>query len=338
MSFLNHYKKSVSVLAAVGFLVVGLILAVVAGVSFAAPERETETVVATIVDITSFGTGEDATHDVTVSYEVAGANYVAVLGAYQSGWRVGDTLECKVEVGHPENISYGDGKMLRLIVLVAGILAAGAGGVMLVKALKRPAADYSQYDRVHEADPTKVAEIEQSDEALAFYVFHFTGKLNQSYVMKDEQGQVVYRADCGGIKLVGATEYDFVNYLTGSHSAKKIGHTVTTTVSNFAMPFPSTTSAFRIDGVSCWDVLAGMGYGFSFSLEGIKSRFDVKRYGVPVGTVELAGTDAMNEKYEGNPLAKIPTNGIYRIQCRPSEVEGFFYVCFCLTKTDFCLD
>lgn len=336
MNIFNLAKKVNAIRFAIVLILVGLAFTVISGIVLAQPEKETAKVEATITDIQVIENGEDTEYHVTVSYEVDGKAYENEIGAYTSGWKVGDVLECNYDAEDPSVISYGNSRTVILVVLVVGVAALVAGIVLLVKNVKKSVKDYAQYNKVDEkaVDPAKKAEIEANTEAPQDYVFHYTGKLNQSYVMKDAFGTEVFRADCGGIKLVGDTDYEFVNSALASRTQRKIGHAVTVTDNSAPLWFPSVSSAFRIDGKNCWNFLAEQGYGFEFSLNGLRPHYNVKHYGVPVGTVDAAGTEILKEQPTGNPLAKIPTQGLYRISCRPSEAEGIFYICFCLTKTD----
>ena len=336
---INKFKKFNSVRTAIGFIIVGLLLFVIAGIGFIRPEGESVSVNAVITEINETGVNADneKEYQVIVDYVAEGTRYIKELGSYDSRWKVGDVIECKYEVGHPENISYGNGKLVALVVMIAGLLAF-LFGLYQLKASVKPSKDYAQYNRIEEEkiDPAKKAAVESSDESMQDYVFHYTGKMNQSHVMKDMVGREVFKAECEGITLLKDTDFDFINMLTGVKTHRKVSHTVTRTVGNGSV-FSDVSSGFKFDGNDCWDFLAEMGYGFDFSLKGIKCHYEVKHYGVPVGFIETAGTEIMTDKYEGNPLSKLPTNGLYRISCKPSEVEGFFYICFCITRTEMTL-
>ena len=336
MDIINKYRKASSIKMAIGLILVGLIFAVIAGIGIASPDKATETVSAKITDIQIGGTDEEPEYHVFVSYEIDGKKYENELGAYDSSWKVGDVIECKYDPADPETLTTGNGKLFAVVFCVIGVAAIAIGVYMLVKSVKKPSGDYAQFDRVNEnsIDPAKKAEVENNTETLRDYVFHFTGKLNQSYVMKDNVGREVFKADCGGIKLIQDTDFEFVNVQTGEKIPRKISHTVTTTNGSISTVFPSVSSSFNFDGKNCWDFLAEMGYGFEFSLKGLRPHYEVKHYGVGVGSIDSAGTEVLKPEYEGNPLAKIPTKGIYRISCKPSEVEGIFYICFALSQTE----
>lgn len=336
MDFLNKYKKYSKIRFAAVLCIAGLILSVIGGIVFFKPQSETETISAEIVNIEENKTGEDTEYTVTVTYEAEGKTYTNELGAYESGWSVGDIIECNYEKGNPADINYGSGKMTAVIVFAVGAAAFVFGVFSLVKSIKTPSREFAQYNKIDEAgiDTEKKAEIEKNAAPLQDYVFHFTGKMNQSYVMKDSFGKEVYCAICDGIKLVKDTDFEFINKLTGVGQRKKIGHTATLSMNSGSLFGSSISSAFMIDGKNCWDVLADMGYGFDFSLKGLKGHYEVKHYGVSAGYVEAAGTEVLNGKYEGNVLSKMPSKGIFRLSCSPAEIEGFFLICFCLARTE----
>lgn len=333
MEVFNKIKKYAEVRNAFGLLAVGLLLVICCGIILTRPAKEEREVSATILEILTEGTGENETHSVRISYEIDGILYETELGAYESGWAVGDVIECTYDPADPSIVNYGNGTLVVLIVLTAGVTALVLGALSLTAALKKSSSEYAQYQKTVYS-PEERAKVEENEETCQDYVFHFTGKMNQSFIMENEDGMPVYEAVCGGVTLVKDTDFDFRNLLTGESQSKKIGHTITSSVGSGSDASINVSSAFKIDRVNCWDVLAEMGYGFSFSLKGLKCHYEITRYGAYIGYAETAGTEVLNAKYENNPLGKIPTNGIFRISCKPSEIEGVFLICFCLSKTE----
>ena len=166
------------------------------------------------------------------------------------------------------------------------------------------------------------------------YVFHFTGKGNQSYVMKDAEGNIVYEALCEKVTLFKDTPFLFRDPVANTQAEKMIGHSKAFSLGNGHGFYVTITSSFKVDGVQVWDVLRGMGYGFRFRLHGVAPHYDVTKLNQDIGFCELAGTGAMNPKYKDSLAGKMPTNGIFRVECQPEEVPGMFLLCFALTKTD----
>lgn len=335
MNFFNKFKKFEKIRFSVSLIIVGLIISSIAGIMLTRPDGNYEKVNATITSIDEETIGEDTNYTVMIEYEVDGQKYTAELGAYQTGWDVGSQIECEYNLDNPSEIRSGDGKLMSLVICAVGAAAAVFGVFRLVKDIKTPSSELSQYDKVKESqiDENKAEEIRNSNEPMEDFVFHFTGKLNQSYVMENAFGSPVYEAVCDGVTLVKDTKFEFKNHLTGASQEKMIGHTVSQSYGSggFGM---TISSAFNIDGKNCWDVLADMGYGFDFGLSGVKAHYEVRHMGVNIGYAELGGTGLINEKYENNPLGKIPTNGIFKVRCPKSEAEAMFLICFCLTKTE----
>lgn len=164
------------------------------------------------------------------------------------------------------------------------------------------------------------------------YVFHYTGKLNQSYVMKREDGSVVFEAICEKITLFRPTPYRFVDHARGGEEVRMISHTVTRSVGDEGLS-AAVSSFFKVDGEKVWSVISRQGYGYAARLRGITIRYDVTRNGQPAGTIEAAGTGVVNPKYKDSKLGQLPANGIYRISCAEEDTAGFFLLCFAFAKT-----
>lgn len=226
-----------------------------------------------------------------------------------------------------------DGSFVPLIFALIGVALIVGGIISLMRSRTKPVGQYDRVDEQRAAQMRETVEV-NADEPVGAYVFHFTGKMNQSHIMKDTDGHTVYEAVCGGMSLIKDTAYTFRDGLTGAEVEHMIGHTVTRSA-GFGDNFSANlSSSFTVDKVAVWDTLAEMGYGFSFSLNGLAPHYEVSRWGVPVGFVESAGTGLMNPKYKDNPIGKMPTRGIYRVSCRRSDIPGFFLICFALSRTD----
>lgn len=165
------------------------------------------------------------------------------------------------------------------------------------------------------------------------FIFHFTGKLNQSYVMKSEDGTAVYEAVCEKMSLFKATPYRFVDHTAVRESVKMIGHTTTNSVgfNNFS---GAISSSFSVDKEDVWEVLSREGFGYTFRLKGLTICYDVTLNGQLAGTIECAGTGVMNPKYKDSKLGQIPANGIFKVSCCREDIPGFFMLCFAFSKTE----
>ncbi len=228
-----------------------------------------------------------------------------------------------------------EGSAFPLALSVLGLAALVYGILQMKKEISRSSDDYNQLNRIDESkiDPEKRREVENSTEEMEEYVFHYTGNLNQSYVMKDKNDQNVFMAACEKIVLIGDTRYTFLNYVTKTKTDKMISHTITEQLTNnaFLLTIP-ISSSFTIDQTNCWQYLADMGYGCEPNRKGLTASFVIRRYGVVIGEATMAGTEVI--KFSLNPLSKVPVNGIFRISCRPSDIEGVFTFCFVLSKCE----
>ncbi len=341
MKFLDKIKKFSVAKNWFGLALAGLVIAVIAALMIFLPDKTAyEPIQATVCEIEAHEEAEGTFIDaVYVDYEVNGVPYRHIaLSSFQSGMKLGDVLDCQYDTENPEIIRQTGGELLPWIIGGIGLLAFVFGLYKLITTLRRSSDSFEEFNRaaLSEADPKEVEAIRFSSELPVDYVWHFTGKLNQSYVMKDLFGAEVYRADCEKVTLIQDTAYDFADLRTGETSRKMIGHTLTvSTVENLGFSFRvPITSAFKVDGVNNWEYLAALGYGFDFSLRGLTPCFEVNHLGVRVAHIESCGTEILDEKYENNPLAKIPGNGLYKISCRPSDIPAVFFICFCLNRID----
>lgn len=218
------------------------------------------------------------------------------------------------------------GLAVGVILIIAGIISVKKGATEST----------AQYDRVdpQKAEAMRAQTVKDPDEPVEDFVYHFTGKLNQSQIMKSSDGTPVYEAVCNGVKLIKDTSYTFRDCITNTETEKMIGHTVSHSIGNGAGFEATISSSFTVDQVPVWDVLAGMGYGFRFSLNGIKPHYEVTLWSENIGWVESAGTGAMNPKYADSAIGKMPTRGIYRVHGRRSDIPGLFLICFALSRTD----
>lgn len=167
------------------------------------------------------------------------------------------------------------------------------------------------------------------------YVYHYTGKLNQSFIMKDEQGTPVYEAVQEKFALIGESTFRFIDHINHTESVKKIGKT--STLSAHIMWFGGNIkSSFKVDGQPVWELINKNGYDFRFGMRGLATHYEVTSNGMEAGTITTAGVNAMKgtDSLGGN----IPAQGIYRITCEEEDIPGFFMMCFAITRCDLALN
>lgn len=231
------------------------------------------------------------------------------------------------------------GELMPLCFLAIGVILFLVGLVKVIRELKTPARSLSQYDKIDARAVPPAEPVQDTAEGEEDFVFHFTGKGNQSYVMKDAGGTPVYEATTDKLLMVKARPFVFRNCMNGQETTHAVSGTVTTSVGgNGSFGGVNIRSTFRIDGQDVWDQIAAQGYGFTFSMNKLAAHYEVRHWNRPAGFAELGGTGLMDPRYRDNPLGKVPTNGIFKVRCRRSDVPAFFLICFAVTLTELTLE
>ena len=187
-------------------------------------------------------------------------------------------------------------------------------------------------------DPSAAERIRNDSSPVNNYYFHWTGKLNQSYILETPEREAVYEAICDHIGVVTQYKFTFANRMTGESHEHKVSHTVTTRYGDSSgnMSFSVVSaSKFKIDGINNWDYLDKLGYSIKPKRSGIKLNFDVLHYGVPVAYLEAAGVNILKDDSKSVLGDKLPGTGLYKVSCRESDLEGVFMACFCAARVEF---
>lgn len=338
MGFFTKLKKYAKVRTHAGFLLVGILFIVISTVIIFAPKGERLTAEATIQDIVSYQDFDEVQQKTIISFTDAEGKYHEGLEfVYNTGMKIGDTVEIEYLVDDPECISSVGGDYIPYIILAVGAICAVVSLILLIKAIKTPSDDMNDFDKVDksEIDESKLEEIRNNDEPLVEYYFHYTGKLNQSYIMETHGRQPIYEAVCDKVGVVKPYEVTFVNHLTGSSVSRKVTHTLTQSTGVGNNISITDSSSFKIDGVDNWDYLGKLGYSLEPHIEGLKINCDLLHYGIKVARIESAGANILKDGAT-NPLGdKLPGKGLYKVSCKTSDVEGAFMACFSLARVDF---
>lgn len=343
MKFFDFVRKFAVVRFYAIMILVGLLFSIVGGILFLRPNDNLATVEASIIDVGEEQIGSDDTFlFAVVEYEVNGTTYTGQVGRSTSD-KIGDKITIEYNINNPEEISNKGSDIVTIVFIVVGLALVVIGIVFLVKNIKRSSEDYNQLDRVDKDSVSEevIKEIEESDEPMIDYYFHWCKKLNQSYVLETLSRTPVYEADCDRIGVFKPYIYTFTNHRTGRRFTSEVTHTITTSTGTSQMigsgltsiSIP-TSSSFKIDKVSIWDYLGEKGYSLEPHLQGIKLNFDVLHYGVKVAYLEAAGVNAVKD---GNSKLgdKLPANGVYKVKCRESDLDGVFMACFAVSRVEF---
>ena len=164
-----------------------------------------------------------------------------------------------------------------------------------------------------------------------YHAFHY-GKKNQSYRLENERNQSLYEANLVNFKLLGASDYEFVNCRTAAAVSHKVGKTVTTETgaANFSL---TTASYFKLDGSNCFEVLAEMGYSFRLlKLNLLNPEFallDKSGNQVAVYRMNVSG-----EKEEGvAAIGGKQSNTV--ITTESSDMDAIFLGAFIMSRVDY---
>lgn len=338
MNILAKIRKFSKLRSLLGFFLVGVLFLVIGILAVRAPKAETLTAEATIERIEEYREGEDTSYTVYLSFTDADGVLHEHLeyGGYSSGMQAGQTVTIEYEKEHPEAISSPNSGFLPYLILAVGAVSVMISVIFGIKAIRTSADEMNELDRVDlsKAAPEQVEAIRSSNEPTCEYYFHFTGKLNQSYIMETPQRSPVYEANCDKIGVVSPYVYTFKNRLTGEFRTCKVTHTVTHSNGIGANMDIVTASSFKIDEVSNWDYLGNLGYSIEPGLKGIKLNFDLYHYGVLVGHLEAAGVNILNDDKQYRLGDTIPGKGLYKVTCRASDVQGAFFACFSAARTE----
>lgn len=335
MNILSKLRKYAKIRTLIGLFLIGVLFLVIGTFALKAPKGEKLTAEATIDRIVEERFGDETNYTVYLSFTDAnGVRHEDLeYGAYSSGMEEGGTVTIEYEAENPEAISTPDGEFIPYIILAVGAIALIASVILGIKAVKTSADDFNELDRV-KADPQQAEAIKNSNEPMSEYYFHFTGKMNQSYIMETPQRTPVFEAICDKIGVVSDYEYTFKNHQTGVSRPCKVSHTLTQS-NGIGMGFSiATASAFKIEGKRNWDYLGELGYSIEPGIRGIKLNFDLYHYGVKVGNLEAAGVNILSDDKQYRLGDAIPGKGLYKVTCRPSDIEGAFFACFSAARTE----
>lgn len=334
---MNTIRKIQKIRFFAGMMLVGLLFCIVGGIVLTLPRSEMIEVDATILSIEededSF---DDVSYRVLVSYTDADGVFHENIEypGYNSGMKVGKTVTVAYSADDPEALSSPGGELIPIVILAVGVVCVLVGLCFLIRTIRHGKADQLKSVDPTSADPSVIEEIRNNDEAEEEYYFHWTGKLNQSYVMETPSRTPVYEAICQKVRFFRPTEYRFQDHRTGSSRTHMISHTVTVRYSSGGFSVPDS-STFKIDGENNWAYLARNGYTLEPRREGIRLNFDLLRYGIPVAVLEAAGTNLLRDDESQRKLGDLPAPGVYRVRCKESDLEMVFMACFSASRVEF---
>ncbi len=332
----DFIRKYTQIVFFLGLFVVGAAFAVFGVISLGQPRVEGVEVEATIVEIVKEEVGTNADGYTEFEYTVyvdytdknGNAHTHVELPRHDDDMVVGNQVAAKYDPNDPDTLVGDDSLFLTIIFLAVGVVAAAFAVVKIVRTIRTK--DINEFNRVDmtTVSASEIESVKNSTEEQKEYYFHFTGEMNQSYVLETMERTPVYEAHCDKMGIVSNYEFTFINHFTGTSEKHLVSHVVTSSYDNFV-----NSSKFRIDNENVWDVLGKAGYSMDPHLNGFKSYFDVARYGIPVAKIELAGTKAYKEG-AGKILGDVPVKGMFKVYAKASDIDMVFLCAFILSKVD----
>ena len=330
--FIRKYKQ---ITFFVGLLVVGIIFTIFGAISLSKPKVEGIEVEAKIVDIAKEEIGTNADGYTEFSYTVY-VDYTDKEGKSHSRIEypkhnddmvVGDKITVKYNPNNPEEL-VDSNIFLDIIILVVGLGASSLSIIKIISVIKKK--DINEFNRVDmsKVSDTEIESIKNNKEEEKEYYFHFTGKLNQSYILETMDRKPIYEARCDKIGIVSKYKFTFINHITKEEKEHLVSHVTSTSFDDFV-----TSSKFKIDDVNVWDILGEKGYSLDPHFNGLKSYFDISHYGVKVAKIELAGTKSYKTG-ANKVLGDIPIKGMFKVYCKDIDLDMVFICAFILSKVD----
>lgn len=331
--FIRKYKELTFFF---GLLIVGIIFTIAGVISLSQPKKEGIEVEATIVDITreENGTNSDGyteyTYTVYVDYtDKEGNTHKRIeYPRHDDDMVIGKKIMVEYDPNDTESLIVNNSLLVTIIFIVIGILATGFSIIKLISSINKK--DINEFNRVDmkNVPESLIESIKNNKDEQKEYYFHFTGKANQSYILETLDRKPVYEARCDKIGIISKYKFTFINHLTGKQKEHLVSHVVTSSFDTFV-----ASSNFKIDGVNVWDILAKEGYSLDPHLNGLKSYFDIYRYGIKVAKVELAGTKAYKDD-ANKILGNVPIRGMFKVYCKDNDIDMAFLSAFILSKVD----
>ena len=337
MSFINTVRKIERIRYYVTLFLVGAFFIAASCVALSLPKGELISADVTIsrIEFYTDSSGEEQT-DVFVSYtDEKGVSHEDVrYPSYSSSMEEGKTVTVLYDPASPEDVRAPGAEYIPYAFLVIGVIAIVVSVLKILSGKKKAGSNAPFTDEKQPVDPILIEQIKNNDESVRDYYFHWTGKLNQSYILETHEREAVYEAICDHIGFFTPYRYTFVNRNTAAEQEHKVSHTMTTRYGSDRLSLVSS-SHFKIDGVDNWEYLAKLGYSIEPKRCGIKLNFDVLHHGVPVAYLEAAGTNILKDGANSFLGDKLSAAGLFKVSCKDSDLEGVFMACFCASRVEF---
>ncbi len=331
--FIRKYKQLTFFF---GLAIVGAVFIFAAVLSFSKPKVEGIEVEATIVDIIKEDMGTNADGYTEFSYTVyvdytdkdGNVHNRVIYPVHEDDMVVGNKIMVEYNPNNPSELIVNNSLIANILFLVVGVAALVGSIIKIVSVIKKK--DINEFNKVdmNNIPAEKIESVKNNKEEEKEYYFHFTGTANQSYVLETLDRNPVYEARCDKIGIVSKYKFTFINHLTGKETEHLVSHVLSESFDSFV-----TSSKFKIDDVNVWDILGKEGYSLDPHFNGVKSYFDIYRYGIKVAKIELAGTKAYKDG-ASKLLGDVPIQGMFKVYAKESDIDMVFLCAFILSKVE----
>ena len=291
-----------------------------------------EVATATITEIQSEIIADEENFYCIVSYiDKEGNSYSNVrLDAYNSSWAVGNEIEIRYNVNDSNDIKTNSSiYMVPIVFMVLGSISLIVGVCVFVKTIKSIKRKANKNIENVASDAPRADNL--TDTKL---FFHFGGKMNQSYFVENQEGEVVYECKLIKFNPFASNLYEFVDSKTGYSKQIKIGKTITSSSSG-GMIFVGDvlSSSFKIDGVNCWEYINDKGYEIKHLLEGKTIiHYEIVKNDKVVANIAPANIkDPFNE--DSKNFLRMG-KGCYRLEFIDASLEDVVMIAFIIGRTD----
>lgn len=330
----SSIRKGLKIRNGIGFIVISLLFVIIGTIAIVIPDND----IVTTAEITRIvHDNQNDTDYVLVNFTDAnGKEHENVtFNSYTSGWKKGKEIKISYDPNDPETLSSATPRWIfGTVAVIIGAVVFAFSLISTKKAISKNTDDMDEYNQVDYSQNTAQT-FEFSNEPLTRYYFHFGGKMNQSYIVEDKDHNIVYDIKMTKFTLIKPYEFEFINHLTGYRKTYNVTHTVSfgTGAEKGNLSYSYVTESYcKIDGTKCWDYIASKGYGFDVFLEKLRLRFKVKKHGAEVANIEGAGLKSLFNDEENPKGDLLHTRGIYRVDCRPSDLDDVMMVTFCIAR------
>lgn len=221
-----------------------------------------------------------------------------------------------------------------IVILAIGVLAVIIGIVLLVKAIKDKNPDKLQQVDLSKVSQAKIDEVKNNKEPLEEYYFHFTGKLNQSYVLETTDRKPIISMTCDKIGVVSKFQFTFKNHLTSKSTHYEVSHTLTSRTGGNGWSIPNKSS-FKVNGVDVFKMIADQGYSIVSKIEKFRLNFDICHYGVQVATLRAGGANVAKADKNYGKLGNLPTTGVFTVNAKKSDLDVVALIAFAVSRVEF---